>query len=78
MTQFEFSSSFAKSSTAHSFLVIPAAIAGVTHYYMQVKADVRQPLVFALVLATLLLFRLQDSWRRSKPGTAAPVKPAPV
>ena len=32
--------------------------AGVIHYYMQVKADVRQPLVFAAVLAILLGYRL--------------------
>ena len=39
-------------------LVYAAAIAGVIHYYMQVKADVRQPIAFAVVLACLLGFRL--------------------
>lgn len=35
-------------------LVYVVAIAGVTHYYMQVKADVRKPLAFAGVLTLLL------------------------
>jgi sulfoxide reductase heme-binding subunit YedZ len=34
------------------------AIAGVVHYYMLVKADVRQPLAFAIVLTALLGYRL--------------------
>ena len=45
-------------------LAYVAAIAGVVHYYMQVKADVRQPLVFAAVLAILLGYRLLVYWRR--------------
>src|SRR5271154_5211531 len=39
-------------------LAYVAAICGVIHYYMQVKADVRQPLVFAAVLAVLLGYRV--------------------
>lgn len=34
------------------------AIAGVIHYYMLVKSDVRQPLAFAGVIGVLLLFRI--------------------
>ena len=45
-----------------------AAIAGVIHYYMQVKADVRQPLGFAGVLAILLGYRLVVYWRQPKPA----------
>ncbi|HUJ42111.1 MAG TPA: ferric reductase-like transmembrane domain-containing protein [Opitutaceae bacterium] len=56
-------------------LVYAAAIAGVIHYYMLVKADVRQPLAFAGALAVLLGFRLIVSWRRARPVTAAAVKP---
>ncbi len=52
-------------------LAYVAAIAGVIHYYMQVKADVRQPLVFAAVLAILLGYRLVLHWRRPKPVPAA-------
>jgi sulfoxide reductase heme-binding subunit YedZ len=39
-------------------LAYVAAVAGVVHYYMQVKADVRQPLVFGAILAVLLGSRL--------------------
>jgi len=52
-------------------LVYVAAIAGVIHYYMQVKADVRQPLAFASVLAILLGYRLLVFWRRPRPVPAA-------
>jgi len=52
-------------------LVYVAAIASVVHYYMQVKADVRQPLVFAAVLAVLLGYRLVVYWRRPRPVSAA-------
>jgi DMSO/TMAO reductase YedYZ heme-binding membrane subunit len=51
-------------------LAYVAAIAGVIHYYMQVKADVRQPLVFAAVLAVLLGYRLMNYWRQRKPAPA--------
>lgn len=55
-------------------LAYVAAIAGVVHYYMQVKADVRQPLVFAAVLAVLLGYRLMDHWRGQKPTPTTPAK----
>jgi DMSO/TMAO reductase YedYZ heme-binding membrane subunit len=51
-------------------LAYVAAIAGVIHYYMQVKADVRQPLVFAAVLAVLLGYRVVAYLRQSKPAPA--------
>lgn len=47
-------------------LVYLAAIAGVVHYYMLVKADVKQPLAFALVLALLLGYRLSVFSRQRK------------
>jgi DMSO/TMAO reductase YedYZ heme-binding membrane subunit len=58
-------------------LAYVAAIAGVIHFYMQVKADVRLPLMFATILAVLLGYRLMEYWRRPKPVTATtgPVKP---
>ncbi len=58
-------------------LAYVAAIAGVIHYYMQVKADVRQPLAFAAVLAILLGCRLVVYWRRPKsvPAATTAVKP---
>ena len=51
-------------------LVYIAAIAGVTHYYMQVKADVRKPLAFAAILTLLLGYRLMVRLRRPKPAPA--------
>ena len=53
-------------------LAYVAAICGVIHYYMQVKADVRQPLVFAAVLTVLLGYRVVEYLRQRKPA------PAPV
>jgi sulfoxide reductase heme-binding subunit YedZ len=47
--------------------VYVAALAGVVHFYWQVKADTREPLIYAGVLAALLALRLR-----------ARVKPAPA
>jgi sulfoxide reductase heme-binding subunit YedZ len=52
-------------------LVYPAAILGVTHFWWQVKADWREPLVYALVLAGLLGWRVHRARRRG--GTEAVV-----
>ena len=54
-------------------LAYVAAVAGVIHYYMQVKADVRQPLGFAAVLAILLGYRLMVYWRPAKAAPAPTV-----
>jgi len=53
-------------------LAYVAAVCGVTHYYMQVKADVRLPLAFAAVLGGLLGYRLWDRWRLARPLPIAP------
>jgi sulfoxide reductase heme-binding subunit YedZ len=45
-------------------LVFPIAVLGVAHYWMMVKADIRQPALYAAVLAALLCYRLADWWRR--------------
>jgi sulfoxide reductase heme-binding subunit YedZ len=58
-------------------LAYVAAIAGVIHFYMQVKADVRKPLVFATVLAVLLGWRLMEYFRNRKPKPAPAPAPAP-
>lgn len=39
-----------------------AAAAGVIHYYMLVKADTREPLLFGLVLVILLAFRIANKY----------------
>jgi sulfoxide reductase heme-binding subunit YedZ len=56
-------------------LAYVAAIAGVIHYYMQAKKDVRQPLAFAAVLAILLGYRLAEHWRQNKSAPTATAKP---
>lgn len=40
------------------WLVYPAAIGGVVHYYWLVKADITEPLIYATVLAVLLGIRI--------------------
>jgi sulfoxide reductase heme-binding subunit YedZ len=55
-------------------LVYPAAIAGVAHYYLLVKADTRLPITFAIVLVVLLGYRplaSRFSFLRAKPRVAA-------
>ena len=39
-------------------LVYPAAIAGVIHYFLMIKAGYQQPLIYAVVLAVLFSVRL--------------------
>jgi sulfoxide reductase heme-binding subunit YedZ len=51
-------------------LAYVAAICGVVHYYMQVKADTRKPLIFAAILTLLLAYRLLDYLPQRKPVPA--------
>jgi sulfoxide reductase heme-binding subunit YedZ len=51
-------------------LVYVAAMLGVWHYYWQVKRDVREPLVYAAILAVLLGYRLVRRARTRKPATS--------
>lgn len=46
------------------------AILGVAHYYLLVKSDIRQPVVFAAVLTPLLGFRIIHEYRNRRPKTA--------
>jgi sulfoxide reductase heme-binding subunit YedZ len=50
-----------------------AAAAGVFHYYLLVKADVRKPLAFAAVLAVLLGYRAYAAY--TKPAAPLSLKP---
>lgn len=56
-------------------LVYLAAIAGVLHYYLLVKADITYPVAFGIVLAVLLGFRVVNklfpSWTQWKPSRAS-------
>ena len=47
-------------------LVYPAAILGVFHFYMMLKADFREPLVYAVILTVLFGIRIYDSNRHRR------------
>jgi methionine sulfoxide reductase heme-binding subunit len=53
-------------------LVYAAAMLGVIHFVWRVKADLREPLIFAAVLALLLGVRLFDAARRAARRRARP------
>lgn len=57
-------------------LVYAAAIAGVVHYWWLVKADIRSPLRYAVIVGALLIFRVL--WDRmhevAKPRRASPTE----
>jgi len=55
-------------------LAYVAGVAGVVHYYMQVKADVRLPLAFAALLVVLFGYRLFSYVRQPKAVVAGQVK----
>lgn len=57
-------------------LVYVAALAGVVHFYWQVKADTREPLIFGTILTVLLIARLRRKRRPPRRAAPAPV-PAP-
>jgi methionine sulfoxide reductase heme-binding subunit len=46
--------------------VYAVGILGVWHYWWQVKKDIRDPLIYALILAVLLTLRLWHYWRRRR------------
>jgi sulfoxide reductase heme-binding subunit YedZ len=48
-------------------LIYPIASLGVWHYYWQVKADIREPLIYAGILAVLLGYRIWLRRRRASP-----------
>ena len=53
-------------------LVYVIAILGVWHFYWQVKKDVREPLIYAGILAVLLGYRAVRAWqkKRARPVTS--------
>jgi sulfoxide reductase heme-binding subunit YedZ len=50
-------------------LVYPAAILAVFHFFMMVKADIREPLIYAAVLTVLLGYRLVARMKRRSSRT---------
>jgi methionine sulfoxide reductase heme-binding subunit len=58
-------------------LVYVIAVLGVWHFYWQVKRDVREPLVYAAVLAFLLLYRVLRARLRRTAAPQPVVRAAP-
>jgi sulfoxide reductase heme-binding subunit YedZ len=59
-------------------LIYPIAILGVWHFYWQVKRDIRQPLLYAGILAVLLGYRWVRARRKAAPAAAAAAGAAPT
>jgi len=56
-------------------LIYVCAVAGVVHYWWQVKSDIRMPLLYAVVVGILLGYRVVVALRqRSRMPTAQPAK----
>jgi len=55
-------------------LIYPIAILGVWHFYWQVKKDIREPLIYAGILAVLLGYRLYKRRRATVQRAAATSK----
>ena len=47
-------------------LIYPITALGIWHYYSQVKADIREPLIYLGLLAVLLAWRARSAWLRRK------------
>jgi sulfoxide reductase heme-binding subunit YedZ len=56
-------------------LIYLTAVLGVIHYIWLVKADLRKPLIYATILAILLLYRIV-TWAVQKTGATPPPKRA--
>ena len=52
------------------YLIYPAAILAVWHFWWQVKKDFVEPLIYAVILAVLLVFRIVQKRRSRKPAGA--------
>jgi sulfoxide reductase heme-binding subunit YedZ len=59
-------------------LIYVTAVAGVVHYYWLVKSDIRLPVLYGVLVALLLLYRLVMSILRRARERAATAKPAPA
>jgi sulfoxide reductase heme-binding subunit YedZ len=56
-------------------LVYLSAIGGVLHYYMLVKSDTRQPIMFGIAVALLLGYRIYAANQTPKLAERSPVPP---
>jgi len=50
-------------------LIYPICLLAVWHYYWQVKADVREPLIYLTIIIALLGWRYWKHWRKPAPAT---------
>jgi sulfoxide reductase heme-binding subunit YedZ len=58
-------------------LIYPIAILGVIHFWMAVKKDIGDPLIFGACLGVLLAWRFVRWWNRREAPTRAPLAAAP-
>ena len=56
-------------------LIYPIAALGIWHYYWQVKADIREPLIYLGLLTLLLGWRARRAWLKRKPRPAPAANP---
>ena len=56
-------------------LVYVIAIFGVWHYWWQVKQDISEPRIYAVILAVLLGWRLWKYWQRRRAPTSTSAPP---
>lgn len=59
-------------------LVYVAAVLGCVHFWWQVKADIREPLMYAAILAALLGWRLWRSFGRTRAARVSASRPRRV
>ena len=59
-------------------LIYLSAVAGVIHFWWKVKADVREPAIYAAILGGLLLLRLGITAREKYRKPSRPLKSGPV
>ncbi len=57
--------------------IYPASVAAVLHYYMQLKGNLAEPLMYALIIGFLLSFRVLTWWKERQIGRLMiPKRPA--
>jgi sulfoxide reductase heme-binding subunit YedZ len=54
--------------------VYATAVLGVIHYYWLVKSDIRQPILYATLVALVLGWRMWQRGRNARPAPAAPAR----
>jgi methionine sulfoxide reductase heme-binding subunit len=68
---------FVKWQRLHRFVYLAAGFASL-HFFLQVKKDIREPLVFATILAAFFAVRGFASWRKRKETKEKPARVTPI